>query len=184
MAKSLSRIMIQIERLQKEAAAIQATVIDRVRKEIVQHGLTVEQLFGNAGPSGSSKRNKTAKSKSTAAKFADGAGNTWGGRGKRPDWLRQALAAGNALEDFLVGAPTVAAEPEPARRKPTTKRAASTKAGKVPARKTAARKAPAAKKETAAPVKKASAGRKARAKPAVARKRRAAAAPASEAAVG
>lgn len=103
MAKSLSSILSQIERLQREAASIQSEVIDRIKKDIAKFGLTAEQLFGqpetrNARRAKPAKRAKTAG----AAKYADGAGNTWGGMGKRPDWLRQALEAGKSLEDFLV----------------------------------------------------------------------------------
>jgi hypothetical protein len=47
MAKSLSSILNQIERLQKEAASIQSEVIDRIRKDISKYGLTPEQLFGD-----------------------------------------------------------------------------------------------------------------------------------------
>ena len=35
-------------------------------------------------------------------KFRNDAGGTWGGRGKRPTWLRDALNAGKKLEDFAV----------------------------------------------------------------------------------
>lgn len=104
MAKSLSSILSQIERLQREAASIQSGVIDRVRKEIAKYNLTPEQLFGD--PKTQSPRTaKPAKKSSNGrpTKYADGSGNTWGGMGKRPEWLRQALEAGKALEDFLVG---------------------------------------------------------------------------------
>lgn len=153
MAKSLSSIMSQIERLQKEAAAIQSEVVMRIRKDIAKFGLTPEQLFGTKVPAKAAKP-KTAASKSPKPpKYADGAGNTWAGMGKRPDWLRQALAAGQALEDFLIGkasapAPTPApsksakstkadkpkraAAPEPKAKAPAKKR--------VPVKSTAARK--------------------------------------------
>ena len=42
-------------------------------------------------------------------KYADGAGNTWGGMGKRPVWIHEALAAGKSLEDFLIAKPEAAA---------------------------------------------------------------------------
>ena len=35
-------------------------------------------------------------------KFRNDSGGTWGGRGKRPQWLRDALAGGKQLSDFLV----------------------------------------------------------------------------------
>lgn len=126
MAKSLSAILNQIERLQKEAATIQLEVIARVRKEIEEYGLTVDQLFGSTAGRAGAKPSKAVRKKPAAvAKYADGAGNTWGGRGKRPDWLRQALAQGKALEDFLAPA---AAEPAGATSVPKRKaKAASVK---------------------------------------------------------
>lgn len=104
MAKSLSSILSQIERLQKEAASIQSEVIDKIRKEIAKYSLTPEQLFGQ--PTGRNPRTGNSlknASKGRTVKYADGSGNTWGGMGKRPEWLRQALEAGKALEEFLVG---------------------------------------------------------------------------------
>ena len=35
-------------------------------------------------------------------KFRNESGGTWGGRGKRPQWLRDALTAGKTLADFAV----------------------------------------------------------------------------------
>lgn len=147
MAKTLSNIMSQIERLQKEAAALQSEAVNRIRKEIAKFGLTPEQLFGGAAP------RKATRAKSAApktAKYADGAGGTWGGRGKRPEWLRQALAAGRALEEFLV---QKAAEPAAKKRTPRKKAGAAAKPKAAPKKRAAARKTVA---------------RKARAKPAAA----------------
>lgn len=39
--------------------------------------------------------------KSKAVRYADAAGNTWTGRGKRPAWVVQALKDGKALEALL-----------------------------------------------------------------------------------
>ncbi|MDR7267829.1 DNA-binding protein H-NS [Pelomonas saccharophila] len=159
MAKSLSSILSQIERLQKEAASIQLEVIDRMRKEIAKYSLTPEQLFGEP-ESRSARPSKPAKkaSKARAAKYADGSGNTWGGMGKRPEWLRQALEAGKALEEFLIGGDkrkaatsTRASKPAvKATRKPVAavkaaakKRTSATKTARKP-RKTVAAVAPAA----------------------------------------
>lgn len=168
MAKSLSQIQSQIQKLQKEAEAIRSTVIARIRKEMAQHGLTAEDLFAEARSTfignGSVTKAKSAATK--APKFADGTGNTWGGMGKRPAWIREALEAGRALEEFLVGAiakPAKAAKPaSPA--KPAGKKAAATKKAS-PARKLAAKKATrtTAAKKSAAP-KKAAAKRPARKK--------------------
>lgn len=142
MARSLSSIISQIERLQKEAAAIQSEVVDRIRKDITKFGLTAEQLFGTATVAKPARKKAPAKATKVAKapKYADQAGNTWGGMGKRPDWLRQALASGKALEDFLIAPMEVAVTGKT--------RAKSTK---VPVKaKTAPLPKPAAKKRTVA----------------------------------
>lgn len=161
MAKSLASIKSQIEKLQKQADSIQSTVISRIKREISQHGLTVDDLFGtdirsvgNGLPAQSKKAAKSGSAK--VAKFADGQGNTWGGMGKRPQWIHAALEAGRALEEFLVGntakpaeGPKVSAKRAkkavPAKKaalakKVATKKAAATKA--MPAAKAPAKKGP------------------------------------------
>lgn len=37
------------------------------------------------------------------APYEDGDGNTWSGKGRRPNWLNEALDAGASLEDFSTG---------------------------------------------------------------------------------
>lgn len=155
MAKSLSQIQSQIQKLQKEADAIRAAVIARIRKEMAQHGLTAEDLFAEARSTfiGNGRRTKAKAAATKAPKYADGAGNTWGGMGKRPGWIREALDAGRALEEFLVGA---VAKPAKAA-KPASKKAAAAKkasparkpAAKKPARAAATKKAAVPKKSAA-----------------------------------
>ncbi len=47
-------------------------------------------------------RKAAAKKPPAVVAYRDEAGNSWVGRGKRPQWLRDALAAGRKLEDFKV----------------------------------------------------------------------------------
>lgn len=58
------------------------------------------------GCSPASKKGRAAKGKGAAGKrpvkYRDESGNTWSGRGLRPNWLKQALANGSALESFRV----------------------------------------------------------------------------------
>ena len=155
MATSVSRLHAQIAKLQQRADALKKAALQRVLREIQIHGLTADDLFGGGG--GVDVGNGRAPRKATAAggaktkvakapKFGDDQGNVWGGIGKRPQWLKDALASGAKLEDFLLAG-------KPAAKKPT--RAA--KATKLaPAKKT--RKASAYKKQPAK--KAASAGRK------------------------
>jgi len=118
MAQSFLQIQRQIEVLQKHADRLRqrevAGVIERIKIAIKEHNLTPEQLgFGSSGrsvrargvvkPKGGVVKGKGGR----AAKYADDKGNTWGGVGKRPDWLRAELSAGKSLEEFLVTAASV-----------------------------------------------------------------------------
>lgn len=148
MAKSLTQIQSQIEKLQKQVDAVRSAAIVRIRKEMAQHGLTADDLFGSASSTsignGRATKGKATTKADKPPKFADGSGNTWGGMGKRPTWIREALAAGRSLEEFLVGAapkPAKAAKPG---RKPAAKKSASAAAPRE-----AAAKRPARKKATA-----------------------------------
>ena len=183
MAKSLSKIMGQIEKLQKEAAAIQSTVIARLKREIAQHGLTAEHLFGSSdstfvgnGRKAAAKTVRASAAKKASAekatKFADNNGNAWHGVGKRPQWIHEALAAGRSLNEFLVGAKKAAPASKKTR---VSAKAAPAKAKRVavktkaaPARKAAkpAKAAPPAKARVKASAKKASVKKVARTKPA------------------
>jgi DNA-binding protein H-NS len=101
----------QIEALQKEADALKSKeregVIERMKEAIEAYGITASDLGLSARrgrpassfPRGATRR-KASKSAGGAAAYADSAGNTWGGRGPRPKWLRDALANGAKLEDF------------------------------------------------------------------------------------
>ncbi|UUX97929.1 H-NS histone family protein [Aquabacterium sp. J223] len=41
-----------------------------------------------------------ASAAKSGAKYRDNHGNEWVGRGKRPQWIKDALAAGKTLEEF------------------------------------------------------------------------------------
>ena len=116
MAKSYVAMVEEIEKLRAEADALKRKevngIIKQIRQAISMYGLTAADL----GLNGTGKRGRPAGKttpagrKSTTkkigagrrAKFRDPSGNTWGGRGPRPQWLRDALASGKKLEDFAV----------------------------------------------------------------------------------
>jgi len=47
-------------------------------------------------------RKPAARKTGGVAKYTDGAGRTWSGVGKRPNWFKDALAAGKTAEELLV----------------------------------------------------------------------------------
>jgi DNA-binding protein H-NS len=109
MAQTYAQLQKEIAELEAKAAKLKqaevAEVIEKVKEAIAVYGLTAQDLFGSraaAGKRGSVKA-KTKSKQSDAAKYADSGGNTWVGRGPRPQWLRDALAAGKSLSDFEVG---------------------------------------------------------------------------------
>ena len=152
MSQTYSQIKKQIAALEAQAeTALKnelATVVAKLKETIQTYGLQPSDLFGKvrATLGRQAKAGKAPKSaaKNGAAKFADGNGNTWGGLGKRPQWLRDALAAGKQLQDFAVGsAKSVAKSAANSAAKPsarsTAKPAAKAKSSK-PAAKAAAKK--------------------------------------------
>lgn len=108
MAQTYLQIQRQIETLQRQAEKLKSQevdgVVERIKVAIAHYGLTPEQLGFGAGaakPGKAKKQTLTSSHKvSSAAKYADGQGNVWSGRGPRPHWLRDALAAGKSLESF------------------------------------------------------------------------------------
>jgi DNA-binding protein H-NS len=122
MTKTYATILKQIESLQQDAERARqkeiAGVVGRIREAIDAYKLTAEDLgFGRtAGRAGAAadgvaapgkrrgrkpKANKAAKAP-RVVKYRNDSGGTWGGLGKRPDWLRAALAEGKQLSDFAV----------------------------------------------------------------------------------
>jgi DNA-binding protein H-NS len=98
----------QIAALEAHAAKVKnaeaAGVVTKIKEAIDSYGLTAQDLFGSkAGVAKAKAASKSAaKGKgSVAPKYVDGKGGQWVGRGKRPRWLSEALAAGRQLEDFL-----------------------------------------------------------------------------------
>ena len=135
MTQTYKQIQKQIEALQHQAEKLRnqevESVVGRIKFAITHYGLTAEQLgfgFGSikgkvlVPRTGTASKAKKAKNSSTSAKYSDGQGNEWLGRGPRPHWLRDALAAGKTLEEFATDATPSEASPRAA--KPAAKRKA------------------------------------------------------------
>lgn len=108
MAQSYKQLQKQIEALQKKADQLKAQevggVVNRIKVAIAHYGLTAEQLgFGAASTAARRAVASTKSAASSTEKYSDGMGHSWGGRGPRPQWLRDALAAGKTLDDFSTG---------------------------------------------------------------------------------
>ncbi len=121
MTKSYTQLVKEIEALQVAADKARQKEVDgvitRIRTAISAYELTAEDLgFGTAtAPKAAAKKSGTPGVKTgmkrkgnkgpkapPVVKFKNDTGGTWGGLGKRPQWLRDALNQGKTLADFAV----------------------------------------------------------------------------------
>lgn len=121
MPQTYQQIQRQIETLQRQAEKLKqsevAGVVERMKVAIAHYGLTAQQLGFGAGKAVSATEKKRvtkgavgAPKHTESAAYADDNGNVWGGRGPRPRWLREAIAAGKPLEDFATSASSINAK--------------------------------------------------------------------------
>lgn len=96
---SLAQLLAQIAELQRQADELRrnerAEVVNNIRQAIAQYGLTAADL----GLSGAGKRGRKSAA-GAPVKYRDGH-HTWTGRGRRPQWFVEALAAGKTAQDLL-----------------------------------------------------------------------------------
>lgn len=99
---TLAQLQAQIAELQRQAEEIRrneiSEVVARIKEAIAHYGLTAADLGLAAG--GGKRSRKGAAASNGAIKYRDGA-NSWTGRGRRPQWFIEALAAGKSEQDLL-----------------------------------------------------------------------------------
>jgi DNA-binding protein H-NS len=75
--------------------------IDDIKAKMKAYGLTASDLGFGGGTRG--PRAKKAAKTASPVKYRGPNGETWGGgRGRKPQWVVQALAKGKKIEDFAV----------------------------------------------------------------------------------
>ena len=98
-----SELMAQAQALMSQAEQARknelAAAIADIKAKMKEYGITVADLGGAAAGA-----KKAAKSKSKAvAKYRGPNGELWaGGPGRKPEWVRAVLAAGQSLEDYRI----------------------------------------------------------------------------------
>lgn len=116
MTKTYAQVMKQIDALAREAERLKRKEVDgvvaRIKEAIAAYGLTASDLglgarIGRPPGAKSKGRKQAGKPKASKAvkpvvRFRDDSGNTWVGRGPRPQWLRDALASGKSLGEFAM----------------------------------------------------------------------------------
>jgi DNA-binding protein H-NS len=103
MATRLNDLLAKKAELEQQIITIQreerTAAIAQVKALMAQHGLTMADL----GPRAVSAAPKAKSGGKVPAKYRDPAtGQTWSGRGLHPKWMKQAMAGGAKITDFLV----------------------------------------------------------------------------------
>lgn len=84
---------VQIEEMQK---ALQAEALSEIRARMLEYQISVEDLASTG------RSVQREKSKSAPKYRNPETGKTWSGRGKRPQWIHDALADGQSLDKYLI----------------------------------------------------------------------------------
>jgi DNA-binding protein H-NS len=91
------KLLAEAERMREQEIS---DAIADIRQKIDLYGLTAADLGFARNSGGPISRPKAAKS---IVKYRGPNGETWsGGRGRKPQWVTQALKDGRDLEDFAV----------------------------------------------------------------------------------
>lgn len=121
MTKTYLQLAREIATLQaaadKQLIAEKKEAVAHLNEIIAKYGFSAAELkfpgtgapVAKPGP----KVKSTSRSAMAGAKYADGTGNTWGGRGPRPAWLRNAIAGGKSLESFMGSTASAASAAQP-----------------------------------------------------------------------
>jgi DNA-binding protein H-NS len=99
---SLSELLAQKAAIEKQIADTQreerGAAIAKVKSLMAEYGLSLADLGTRAMPAPA-----RTESKKVAAKYRNAAtGDTWSGRGLKPNWLKAALASGRSLAEFTL----------------------------------------------------------------------------------
>lgn len=94
---------LSLSELEELAHDVQKEIERRKKQEIKQVAADIKALVAQSGLTLDEVLSVKTKQKGPAKyRNPENPEQTWAGRGKRPDWLRDALAAGRDLEEFSV----------------------------------------------------------------------------------
>ncbi|MBS0451047.1 MAG: H-NS histone family protein [Proteobacteria bacterium] len=96
--EQIAQLRVQAEQLRNQE---RSGVIEEIRKKIAEYGITASDLKLAGRTPG--RRAGAVSAARGAAKYRGPTGETWsGGRGRKPRWVTEALAAGKSLSDFEI----------------------------------------------------------------------------------
>lgn len=97
--KDLTKLRADIDKaLTGMADRERKSALEAAERAAAEHGFSLAELTGIAGTKGQGRKAKGA------AKYRNPSNpeQTWSGKGRRPNWINEADAAGRAISDFLI----------------------------------------------------------------------------------
>ncbi len=86
------------KQIEEAARSERSDAVAKVKSLMAEHGLSISDLSARGVARGAPRNGPKV-----AAKYHNAVtGDSWSGRGLRPNWLKAALASGKKLEDFSV----------------------------------------------------------------------------------
>ena len=79
-----------------------AEALAAIKAKAKQMGYSLSDLTGGVAGTAAKKARKTVKKAKITHPDPENSANTWGGRGPRPAWLKDAMAAGKSSDEFKV----------------------------------------------------------------------------------
>lgn len=102
-----AQVQEQIAKLQAQAAELRKaeveSVIARIHEAIDHYQLTPADIFGRkakTATTSTARPKRKSSAKKSGVLYKDAEGNTWGGRGPRPAWIKAHLEAGKTLDEL------------------------------------------------------------------------------------
>ncbi|MFC7461552.1 H-NS family nucleoid-associated regulatory protein [Hydrogenophaga defluvii] len=94
-AELMAQAKALMEQAEKSKRAERAEALAAIKAKMAEYGITAADLGG------ATRAGKAAKVKGEA-KYRGPNGELWSGKGRRPAWANEALAAGKSLNDFAI----------------------------------------------------------------------------------
>jgi DNA-binding protein H-NS len=85
-------------------------LLKKIHKMTAEAGLSISEILGKVAPSKTTRAKRGAKKATTGSKGKvapkyrnpQDTSMTWTGRGRKPQWVTKALAAGKKIEELLI----------------------------------------------------------------------------------